>query len=131
MNRQFWVIASIVVGISLWGMADISYSRYKELLRRADALEIRLAVLHLRMRRLENGICHEVNMRATRPSSRLSEANCLRFLDEIMKDASTAPEGGPELSLILTPTATACAGSDQWCQVRRWGRSMMNIPDGQ
>lgn len=129
MKRQLFFIVAIIAGVCIWAAADVSYYRYKETLRRLDVVENQMARSNMRMRRLENGICHEVNMRALKPSSRLSEANCLRFLDEIMKDASVAPEDGQELSVILTPTPTACAGSDQWCQIRRWGRSVMGVHD--
>jgi len=106
------IAIAVVLGIALvlWmsGMTE-AIRRNGERIERVEA-----AVLLLRA-----GICHEMNMNTSRPSSGLNDVECIRFLNIVSKDLRNG-EGGAGLTWTLTPSPTPCDQRVNWCpQPRR------------
>lgn len=78
-----------------------------------------IQLLYNKINKLEQTICHEINMRAVRPSENLNTKQCVDFIDSIAKDAEKVKESGRGLTWMLTPSPTACSPLDQYCQIIR------------
>jgi hypothetical protein len=126
MRTQFLFLAAFV-GLILWFAAERSFQREDQVNRRIAALEARMVRAERSRAVMEDAICHEINMRSIRPSGDLSHEQCLRFITEVSRESERAKGTGPELTKILTPTPTHCASLDQWCQVQRWGKALLEV----
>lgn len=108
------IAIAVVLGIAsvLWmsGMTE-AIRRNGERMRN---LEERIERVEAAVPLLRSGLCHEVNMRSSRPSSGLNDAECIRFLDGVSKDLREAG-GGAGLVWTLTPSPTPCDQRVGWC----------------
>jgi len=113
------IAIAVVVGIALmlWmsGMTEAirrNAERMRNLQERIERVEAAVPLLRA-------GICHEMNMNTSRPSSGLNDVECIRFLDIVSKDLRNG-EGGAGLTWTLTPSPTPCDQRVNWCpQPRR------------
>lgn len=88
---------------------EMVHTKYNHAIRR----DVELAD---RIDKLEQAVCHEINMRSVRPSEKLSAKQCMDFIDTIATDARNETDPGKGLAWMLTPSPAACPPLDQYCQ---------------
>lgn len=125
-NRVIFIGA--VLGILVWYHADQDKQRNQMQTQRINVLESRIIKTELRLRMLQNVTCEDMNKSAPRPSMRLSSDDCEKYF-AIVTETMAKYSDNQFPDNVLTPTPTACAAHDQWCQIRRWNKSLFNSND--
>lgn len=117
MSLKGWVgriVFTVLLGIVFVFWISGTNEAFKRNTERVRNLEDRIGRVEAAVPMLRAGLCHEVNMRSSRPSSELNEVECIRFLDEVSKDLRKA-KGGAGLVWTLTPSPTPCDQRVGWC----------------
>ena len=111
-----WIIVAAATTVVPWWQyqvlshaEEMVHTKYNQAIQRNVELSDRID-------KLEQAVCHEINMRSIRPAERLSAKQCIDFIDGITKDARKESDPGKGLTWMLTPSPTACPPLDQYCQ---------------
>ena len=111
-----WIIVAAAATVVPWWQYQV-LARAEEMVHDKYNHAIRRNVeISDRIDKLEQAICHEINMRSVRPSEKLSAKQCMDFIDTITTDARSETVPGKGLTWMLTPSPTACPPLDQYCQ---------------
>lgn len=120
MNKKLLYIAAAFFGLTLWYASDVSEATHRQQNIRLNELKIKIVTLENQQKVFQDAMCHELNMRASRPSAELSHEDCMKFFTEISRDAAITTASGTFPDNILTPTPAPCDMPHQLCGQKEW-----------
>lgn len=123
MRRTIAYVLMAFAGLVFWYTADFATIQNRQQTSAINNLTLRVIKLEQQQQSLRDALCHEANMRAIRPSMEMNKEGCIKFFNEISKNAEKSVSQGTFPENVLAKPDEPCAMPYELCSYKGWIKS--------